>query len=234
MKTFNLKYMINLPDLQSVTQQDGVRYYQTPENNYYPSVTTILSKSLSHEGLDKWKEAVGEESANRTATIAASKGKNLHNICEKYLRNQPFKVNDLMPDMRCLFKSFLKAFEHVDPVIMIEGALWCDEHKFAGRTDVIAAYRDKLSIIDFKTNESEISMNPEIILKYFIQEAAYAIAFKERTGININQGVIFLGSVGYNSEIIIADLEKYKKLFLTAVKEYYSNGLQFQNEIPKI
>jgi len=44
-------------------EKDGKRYYLTPDGNYYPSITSILSQQ-ENLGLEAWKERVGEKEAN--------------------------------------------------------------------------------------------------------------------------------------------------------------------------
>ena len=43
---------------------DGKRFYVTPDDNAYPSITTILSLQ-DKPGLKKWREDVGEKEAKR-------------------------------------------------------------------------------------------------------------------------------------------------------------------------
>ena len=43
---------INLPEITTETT-DGVRLYETPDGNFYPSITTVLS-TRNKEGLFKW------------------------------------------------------------------------------------------------------------------------------------------------------------------------------------
>ena len=50
---------VELPPI-SATTTDGVRLYETPEGNKYPSITTILSVR-NKSGLVAWRKRVGEE-----------------------------------------------------------------------------------------------------------------------------------------------------------------------------
>ena len=51
-----------LPEI-SATTNDGVRLYETPEGNLYPSITTVLSVK-NKQGLSEWRQRVGNEVAN--------------------------------------------------------------------------------------------------------------------------------------------------------------------------
>ena len=53
---------VKLPQL-AATNKDGVRLYETPEGNFYPSITTVLS-IRKKEGLFEWRKKVGNEVAN--------------------------------------------------------------------------------------------------------------------------------------------------------------------------
>ena len=47
----------------TATNNDGVRLYETPEGNKYPSITTVLSVR-NKQGLMEWRKRVGNEVAN--------------------------------------------------------------------------------------------------------------------------------------------------------------------------
>ena len=76
---------INLPEIKAKTT-DGVRLYETPEGNFYPSITTVLS-TRNKEGLFKWRERVGNDVANYVARTAAVRGTHVHHMCEDYINN---------------------------------------------------------------------------------------------------------------------------------------------------
>jgi genome maintenance exonuclease 1 len=61
----------------------------------------------------------------------------------------------------------------------------------AGTVDCIAEYEGKLSVIDFKTSGRIKSRDD--IHNYFMQCAAYAVMFEERTGIPVGRLVIIIG-----------------------------------------
>ena len=64
----------------------GMRFYEAPDGNKYPSITTVLGKQPGkQEGLQKWRERIGEEQARIVSGKAARRGTAFHNICEDYL-----------------------------------------------------------------------------------------------------------------------------------------------------
>ena len=58
---------VSLPEIKAKTT-DGVRLYETPEGNKYPSITTVLSVR-NKQGLFEWRKRVGEDVANHIASI---------------------------------------------------------------------------------------------------------------------------------------------------------------------
>jgi genome maintenance exonuclease 1 len=73
----------------------------------------------------------------------------------------------------------------------VEAKLYSDHLQVAGTVDCIAEYDGCLSVVDFKTS-ARIKEKTEIS-SYFIQCAAYAVAFEERTGIPVPKLVIIMG-----------------------------------------
>ena len=76
---------INLPEIKATTT-DGVRLYETPEGNKYPSITTVLSVR-NKKGLFEWRKRVGDDVANYVARKAATRGTHVHHMCEDYINN---------------------------------------------------------------------------------------------------------------------------------------------------
>ena len=72
----------------TATNKDGVRLYETPEGNKYPSITTVLSVR-NKKGLMEWRKRVGNDVANHVAKTAANRGTKVHHMCEDYLNNMP-------------------------------------------------------------------------------------------------------------------------------------------------
>ena len=196
-------------DLQSVTVE-GSRKYTTPEGKIYPSVTTILSHSTDKTFLFEWIKRVGEEEANRIVKKSSGRGTKLHSVCEKYLLNElnDMKIRMMMPDIK---DFFLQLRPHIDKnignVYGLEQALYSDRLRMAGRTDCIAEWNGKLSIVDYKNSIKEKKEN--WIQNYFIQCTAYAEMFEERTGLPIEQIVVAIANEEGTPQIFIREKSKY-------------------------
>ena len=194
MKTYTHNSII-LPDINSVTSADGTRIYQTPDGKAYPSVTTVLS-AHTKPGIMQWRKRVGEEEANKISRQASSRGTRFHTLTENYLKNEPFSEHDitqLVPVSlmdKELFESAKTELHKIDNIRAQEIGLYSHHLRLAGRVDCIAEYNGKLSIIDFKTARRE--KDEEHIQHYFMQAAAYAVMFEERTQIPVNRLTIII------------------------------------------
>ena len=217
MKRFN-HVPVNLPKLETITI-NRKRFYVTPQENYYPSITTVLSLRQK-EGLMEWRKRVGNDVANYVAGKAAARGTKVHHMCEDYLHNEhldyPTKwkkhAKDFLP--WCLFGQLKeKVLGNINEIYAQECGLYSDKYKVAGRVDCIAKYNNVLSIIDFKTSTKERSdaWNEN----YYIQGSAYAEMFTELTGIDISQVVILV----VTEDGTVQEFIKDKSDFLDALKD---------------
>jgi len=188
MKTFN---HVGQPfDFELKTENiDGKRHYVTPDGNKYISITTLLS-NLSKAGIQKWRARVGEVEANRISTKASRQGTRVHSICESYIKNEDGFLDGRMPNEVEMFQSINPLLDCIDNIHCVEGALYSDELKLAGRTDLIAEFDDELAVIDYKTSRKIKTW--DMCHAYFMQGAFYAHAYEERTGIPINNITIIM------------------------------------------
>lgn len=176
----------DFPKLERDTSPDGTRVYKTPSGRAYPSVTTVTSLHNA-EGIAKWRARVGAEEANRISSRASARGTRIHSLCESYLRNEVCE-----PDIfdRELFGSLEQWLGDIDNIHALEDPLYSDFLQVAGTVDCIADFQGKLSVIDFKTASKP--KDRDDIHNYFMQTAAYAVAFEERTGIPVGRLVIIM------------------------------------------
>ena len=87
MKLINDKY--KYPELKRVESELG-RFYIDSKGKEVPSVTNILSSTSDQSGIDKWKQRVGLEEAERILQESTSIGSTVHNALENYLQNKHF------------------------------------------------------------------------------------------------------------------------------------------------
>jgi genome maintenance exonuclease 1 len=172
--------------LKRDTSEDGTRVYLTPTGKKYPSVTTVTSLH-SAEGIMKWRRRVGEAEANRVSAKASARGTRIHTYCEKFLLGEEFQPDIFDAEM---FNSMKYWLDDIDNIHALETPLYSDYLQVAGTVDCIADFQGKLSVIDFKTASKP--KDRDDIYNYFMQTAAYAVAFEERTGIPIGRLVIIM------------------------------------------
>ena len=180
------------PELE-VHNIKGLRFYETPTGEKYPSITTVLGKQPGKQkGLQEWRERVGVAQAQIISGKAARRGSVFHNIVENYLQDNDisdFKQQNFMA--WCMFgemKSHLD--EKINEVVLQEQTMFSPKFKVACRCDLIGVYKDKLSVVDFKTTTR--TKKEEWIDDYFIQCAAYASMFEEHTGEPVEDVVIMM------------------------------------------
>jgi len=160
---------------------DGRRYV-TLEGKDYPSVTTVLSL-IHKDKIMEWRKRVGEEKANQIGTQAANRGTAVHNIIEKYINNED--TSDFMPHVQQSLQNLKPLIDkHVTKVFATECPLYSDHLKLAGTCDAIVEWDGVPTIVDWKT--SKRPKKKVDIPNYFMQLAAYAVMWEERTGMACN------------------------------------------------
>jgi ATP-dependent exoDNAse (exonuclease V) beta subunit len=214
----------------TATNKDGVRLYETPEGNKYPSITTVLSVR-NKQGLMEWRKRVGNEVANHISRTAAARGTKVHHMCEDYLNNMESEWPEQFKEHKknflpwCLFKQLRnEALCHINDIYAQEAGLYSDKYKVAGRVDCIAKYKGTLSIIDFKTSTKE--KNDEWNENYYIQGSAYAEMFGERTGIEISQVVILVVTEDGTVQEFIKDKQEYLNRLSETIKIWSEENVQ--------
>ena len=207
---------LNYSDLTSETLDIG-RYYTTPDGTKYPSVTTVLS-ILSEDAIQKWRNRIGEDEANKISTQASGRGTIVHSVIEKYINNEENYLEGTMPHIKDNFLSVKDILDtHIGKVYAQEIPLYSDHLRLAGRVDCVAEWDGKISIIDFKTSRKLKSK--ENIENYFIQESAYAIMWEERTGVPITRLVTLIaGDEG--AQVFIEHRDNHTEKLIKTIREY--------------
>jgi genome maintenance exonuclease 1 len=188
-------------------ESTGERHYILPDGTAVPSVTTVLGR-LSKDGIDKWKARVGAEEAARIGTRASNRGTAIHKLCEQYLLNDPDYKKGVMPINLDTFRKLQPYLDkYLGTIYGLEIPLWSKELKTAGRTDCIAEYRNKLSVVDFKT--SLRSKKEEWIQHYFIQATCYAMMAEKMFNLEIPQIVVMIAVDHEDPQIFRKNKDKY-------------------------
>lgn len=204
-------------DLIAETKASG-RKYQTPNKQYYPSITTVLS-ILSEAGIKAWRKRIGEAEADKISYRAATRGTAVHEIIEKYLNNDPNFAEGYMPNIYDNFRNVKSILdEKIGRIYGQELPLYSDHLRVAGRVDCVAEFDGKNSIIDFKTSKKR--KQRKYVENYFCQESAYAIMWEERTGMPITQLVTIIAVDDDEPQVFVEHRDNWTDMLLNTIKKY--------------
>lgn len=202
------------------------RTYKVRSNVKYPSITTVLGH-FGKAAIHEWRARVGEEEANRVSRHAATRGTKLHTLCENYM-NGEFSDAKLMPHVKYMFNTVKPIIdEHIGDIYLQEKVLFSDRLRVAGRVDLIAEYKNTLSIIDFKT--SSRVKTADDIHDYFMQTAFYSAALYERTGLVAKKSVIIMAVENDKPLVFEEDTHKWLPELIKKIKIYEKEkGLKYE------
>lgn len=188
MKTFKHD-LLPYPKLDRIDGEK--RYYRTPEGNLYPSVTTVLSNTADKGFLKRWINRVGLEESEKIKGRSAVRGTAVHSMCEDFVLNRQIDFRKQMPFNIDLFKQIQRVLvKSVDNIRASEIMLYSDKLKIAGSVDLIADYKGRPAIVDFKTSLKE--KREDWVLDYKLQTTLYAAMLHERFGLIHNDLAIII------------------------------------------
>jgi len=224
--------LIDLYDYPSSTRAniEGLRHYNIAgavQGQRLPSVTTVLGQTQSKDkqaSLQKWRDRVGLRAAQKITRDAAIRGTAMHKYLEDLIRGE--RSLDLTPlgvEATKMAEIIVeRGLNDCSEIYGIEAVLYYPG-LYAGSVDLVAKYRDKVSIIDFKqTNKPK---QREWIGDYFLQMAAYGMAHDAVYGTSIEQGVIMMCSKdGFYQQFMIEgeEFRDAKHNFLRRLDEFYN------------
>ena len=177
-------------ELDVDTKKEG-RTYHTPDGSY-PSVTTILGKTSSNQiWLQRWRERVGDEEADRISQEARDKGEILHDAVERELKGETVSYDSIPGPLTTSIKQVLRELSTgLEEIWGQEVALWSNKYKYAGRADIVGVWKGKPAIIDLKTSKKAKKRGD--IKDYYVQCCAYAVAHNEMFGTGIQDMAIVM------------------------------------------
>lgn len=227
----HINYDLGYADLSSETLSTG-RTYETPDGERYPSITTVLSVN-SKKSIEAWRKRVGNEEADRISYRASTRGTAVHEICEKYVDNDPdwdkFLSVDKTTGVETLKKrtpDLIASFMQLKPILderlttvyAQEVPLYSHYLGVAGRVDCVGIFDGKLSIIDYKTSKKKKPY--KFVTNYFMQEAFYAIAWEEITKEPITQLVTIISVDGDDPQVFIEHRDDWSKSLIDTITKY--------------
>jgi len=168
------------------------RVYSLPNGVHVPSVTTVLDRTKDKAALKQWADRIGQAEADRQKEQAAYVGTHMHLALEHILNGDPWSVTPDWMAMTGYEMAFRLARRYFGAISAIHGSEVGLHYKdrYAGTTDLVATYRGKLAIIDFK--QSVKPKRHEYITDYFHQLAAYAVAHDWLHGTSIDYAAVLI------------------------------------------
>jgi len=167
------------------------RFYRR-NGKYYPSVTSILNYFPKNQFFHNWLKDVGHNS-EIIANKAATEGTIVHNAVEWFLLGN--ELNWINEDGTAKYSleawkmilHFAEFWNEYKPeLVATEYHLFSDEYCFAGTTDIVCRFQDKLWLLDIKTSNS-------LHTSHNLQLAAYAKAWTETHNEKIDEtGILWL------------------------------------------
>ena len=202
-----------------LVEKDDAHYYQTPKGDLFPSITTILHKTMPPEkqqGLQNWKEQ--EIAAEHITREAAMIGTQTHKLIENHLNEIP-QTDEVRLLSVAHFNNLIPFLQKINDIHGTELRLYSDTMKLAGTSDCIAKYNGELSIIDYKTKRS--NQQEEWMTDHFIQGTAYSEMFRELTGIEVKQVVILVSSEKNTRMEFVKRTDDYKDMLKQRLNQFY-------------
>jgi genome maintenance exonuclease 1 len=216
----------NKYEYKQYTRDDdhGPRTYAVKDKKV-PSVTTILSATQSEEkrkSLDAWRARVGYQEAQRITQQAATRGTEMHYVLENYIKGIGyFNLSKDGAHARMMAHTII---DNLEPLKIIYGSevSLAYEDQWAGSTDLVANYKDRPYILDFK--QSNKLKREEWVEDYYYQLAAYSLAHKKSHG-PIEGGLVAMCTKDLQFQSFELDqtkLAEYEEKWFERVKRYYS------------
>ena len=199
---------------------EGYRFYDIDGQNY-PSVTSILG-IRKKEGLQKWRDSIGEDVANWEMNRAARRGKSFHKLVEQYLNNETPSIRDVLP--LGLFRLAKPYIDQINNIRLLEKIMVSPKLTIAGQVDCVADYNGKLSVIDFKSANKE--RKEDWIENYFLQCTAYSSMYEETFGEKIEQIVVLLAAEDGTMTAYVKDPQDYIEELVLSIETFYRSVMK--------
>jgi len=165
----------------------------------YARVTQVLN-IIAKPGITSWAARVGRKKVEAIIKRRCDLGTIVHNLFERTLKGESFNLGnyekEIQDDLN-LFDEF-KINTCLEPEAL-EQNIWSNKHGYAGTADYIGQYKSfaKYLVRGHKSKfikESRVigdwKTSADIYPQYWLQMAAYIMAFEELTGVKLEGAFI--------------------------------------------
>ena len=197
-----------------------------------PSVTTILAKTKDQEYIQRWKNKIGHDEAERIYNLSSKRGTSMHKFLEKYIQDTGYddlteigqKAKPMAHKIIDVGLAPVSEYYGTEVTLYYPGL-------YAGSTDLVCVHNKRDTIIDFK--QSNRPKQKDWIEDYYMQIAAYAMAHDYIHGSYIQQGIIMICTPDlYYQEFKFdgSELREWKHKFLKRLDMYYELKHDYKEE----
>jgi len=170
------------------------RFYQTEDNQFIPSTTTIINAPLRNAGLEKWYKKVGFKADEITAE-SLMRGSLIHSYIERILKEEELDLAELGAENFLVVQRWVNFFKKINcGEIFIENnfVYITPEIEFAGTIDLLAYIKEGTYIYNRKEVKLESGWyifdwktGGKYTERHNMQLAAYSYAIEQLKGIEI-------------------------------------------------
>jgi genome maintenance exonuclease 1 len=195
-------------------RENGKQYYIDNRGRRLPSVTTILNATKPQEDRDRllnWRQRVGVAEANRISGTASRRGTGTHKQIQRYLEGKDSPCPDAIQPY---WQSIEPILQDIGTIRLLEGTVFNDELRYAGRVDCIASFKGVPCICEWKTADKPKG-SIERLYDYPLQLAAYCSAvnqhYKEH-GVNLENTLLAVAIPDMPAEVFWFEPEAMQTL----------------------
>lgn len=182
-----MDWKIDIPEECFVSKQ-----YYLIQGKKFVRVTSSLSV-IAKPGLLTWFQRVGEREAKRIVETRQVLGTKVHKLIELTLQGKTINLDNYEQEIKenlLLFEEFKKQSALVPEAL--EQRLWSTKYNYAGTCDYVGYYKTPKDFLvrghEAKFTEKSFVLGDwktsrDIYPEYWLQLAAYVVAFEELTGI---------------------------------------------------
>lgn len=236
MSSQNLRTLLYGGETEVVFKEKSHRYYIDGQWLKDASVTTILGKVLSKDGLMLWAMEMALkhlETKLPVVTLAdladarlahvkrrdhgADTGTIVHALAEQLLRGEKLVYDDHPEEVQNAIKAFADWYAGSQPEVLgVEQIVYSRALNYVGTFDSLLKIDDKVYLADLKTTNASREAPEGVYASYFIQLGAYALAYEEQRQYEMAHG----GSNLYEiDDLLVISCKKNGKFHLKSASD---------------